>query len=266
MNDRAWSVIAMLGFVLVGYVIYANVRVNYIDKTFVADGYYSIPESEKEVNESGIYASVKGIGKGLTCPATSQSKPDDLIKFSKASSGYSYNFWITPASSYNNKEGIGNGGVFTDASWSKICELLELNAIKNKAEFYFSDFGCNEDGKQYKIIAPFNYHFNNCNISDDDSIVITYSSNTFKIVFENVSNWFCAGDPGNIESTEWLNHGSQDYPHEGIYGNSANSDIVDGIAGDCIGYANKDTKVYLEHLSNGVWSPITVEQWLSNNT
>lgn len=257
MSDKVWALLSMLGFCIVFCVIVVNTDIRDEDKEFIADGQYTISLSSKNIDESDTYASIVNDGSSMTCPATVLAEPESgTVKFANGGK-YGINFWITSVASYDDVD----SGAFTDAKWDTIANYMHIKGIEDKSSFTFAEMGCTDYDKVYEIVAPFNFKFNGCNTTNS-KITITNDSNNFRITFDDVDNWFCAGYSSTKDET-WITHGEQDNPHLVIHGESANAKITDGSAEDVIGYASPTTIVYLEVLSNGKWSPISLKNWLS---
>ena len=114
----------------------------------------------------------------------------------------------------------------------------------------------------FEILAPFDYTFVNTNVgsqNDDgtETIVILSIDGNVRITFDKVQNWFCAGSYANnvdVDFEEWKKHGkssTEGSSHYTIIGNSNSSKCTGGLAGDVIGYANRDKTTISVEIKEG---------------
>lgn len=107
----------------------------------------------------------------------------------------------------------------------------------------------------YTLIAPFDFKFVNAN-TDGNTIVITNKQNNLRVTFSDVLGWFCSSailDPASVK-----NHTS----HGTVVGNSPNSYVTSGYAGNLIGFGDKNTSILCEEFKDSEWTAISLKSLL----
>ena len=139
--------------------------------------------------------------------------------------------------------------------YTAICEMVSEDSIvegssryryATSTDKYLSEYYNIKDDECYILVAPARYRFINANTDSSNKIVIEFerSSNSdprYRLTFYNVAAWFCAGTMSEGKSAI-LSHRS----HGTVVGNSQNSFVTSGAAGDVLGYGNNMT--YYEFL------------------
>lgn len=150
----------------------------------------------------------------------------------------------------------------TDVVNARLGDTTELQLVPTMTEDSHSrsNEDKSDDGGRYEILAPFAFTFDCSNVDDDRTTLSIVSTNRqIKIVFENISNWFCAGpintptvymNAGEDVTCNWGDHGDH---HATIIGYSKNAEKTGGSAGDLIAYGSNNTKMSLYVVENGQW-------------
>ena len=107
----------------------------------------------------------------------------------------------------------------------------------------------------YPLIAPFDFTFLNAN-TDGNTIIIASKDNSYRVTYENVLGWFCAS--AILDADAVSNHTS----HGTVVGQSPNSYVQNGYAGNLVGFGNQKTTIKCEKLEEGQWIGITPEELL----
>lgn len=251
MKDKVYIFLSALGLVILIFVIYANVDTDKVDIEYSPNNFY-LPKTQVPfgyTDARGQFVSMMG-SRQVDCPQTSLTKCKSLITV-----GNSNNQLFFLGGSY-----ISNS---LDENNSYIC-----GSINDLAELKGTDkFGLNTtlfqvnlqdcDSKYVPVVAPFSFTFVNYNTDNStEDCNISISNDEYTIYFQNVANWFCAGEPE--ETTLWLNHHNA---HYSIFGNSPNSEIKFGSKGDIIGYAKHDTIVKI--VDNRTSETVSVKDFYS---
>lgn len=223
---------------------------------------YSYPITQKNIDEAEQYSALTNNGNALTCPNPLLSTTTQGV-FSLRGQGSSYthtNFFLPVSALF---EGQSDNVTTATTDWDSLVKDTVLEDVDlSGSGFNYLDFAIPNYAGYFEIIAPFNFTFANINTSDDYSIVIYNVGQTVKFTFQDCANWFCAG---NSFVDDWAEHGVSDSnPHYSIIGNSNNSKVKSGNAGDVIGYGDAATSLSIEVLVDGDWEEISIQDWIMN--
>lgn len=228
MKDRVWMAIAFLGFVVLVFVVGKNYNRHDDESVYQVDGSYQPELRDNLTNAKALYEQLQG-SRRITCPATTCPTPTGHVVNLTAIYG-SYNQHIYQVSCLFIASGaIGDN--FKEPRLDYWRTDLQLNGttINEKGSIMLNDLFVPDlfsDERQYiEIISPFAFSFDNINsgsvtYSDKDdkvgkqSIVIVNSDKTCRITFDDVANWFCAGEVGTVsiggtgddKSIDWSEH------------------------------------------------------------
>lgn len=287
LKDRLGAILALLGFIIICciYVFMKSQNGKSVEKVFGPETFYT-PEQIADENQRQLYAEYN-LGRLNECKKTTLSTT--AVRSLSGISGSNWSCFFIPKSVYSTtlqktvptgsdyKAALGLTDRCTDKNEIKIYgDLISTDSFGSAAYDFaqaivdysgtdtFTEVGA--DGKVktpkpnvvYEIVAPFSFKFenvNNAGTNDNKHIVILSADGKYRITFNKVANWFCAGSDGKPSDYEnsgnnasWLRH-----VHQTIIGNSSNAKVKGGSAGCIIGYGYDDTTVIIEEIGNGGW-------------
>lgn len=269
MKDKVYIVLALLGFSALIIVFVLNFDPQREAKAYSQGNFYSPPHVKiNDQDAQDLYEEMKG-SRNKSCPVTIMSQytaSDGVWNVN----GTTYNFILL-------KQASQDSGNVMDRFPADSSDPLKLGDI------YGSEFTTT----YVPIIAPFNFEFaTGCtNVNSPTKIVIEDNSHEYRLEFDNIANWFCAGTPG----TEWVVKGHngaevkvkweehidgdlkstediEEYHHYTIIGDTRNAIITGGNSGSVIGYATGDTTVTCYKLKDNVATPIPLKQMYTGTT
>lgn len=287
MKDRAWMVLAFFGFVILVVVVTFNYDKGQDQKVYDIDAMY-VPDTRSDLTSSkSLYEQLQG-SRSVQCPKVALEKSVDPIVTLSSVWGSYYNhpyrlsnmfitgevLNVTESPSADNWEKvlhINDGTNFSVAAYAddeaKIKDLFTTDI--------FSSGGCIE------LVSPFSFSFGNINqgsvtvekdsegreLSASQKIVIVNSTGTCRITFDNVANWFCAGDEGtetvggtgSNSKVPWESHYLK---HHSVIGATSNAIVTGGSSGYVIGYAKEDTTILIEVYDSGVWKKCSLADFI----
>lgn len=278
-SEVASIIMAIIAFVFIAIVIVRNnVTGDWTNKTFSANSYYEVEQvSEKGINEVSQWNNIMNKDTGYHCPQVNMTNTrKGRMMLTSQGNKYKHDVWIL-----NSEETTGTSGgiaIITRTNESNAEDIVRKSLYLDSADASIWDnnskegtpiYGYYSDlyGLEYmEIIAPFFFNFGNINTNEDKDIVIYSNTGKLRITWIGAANWYCAGYPNSIEN--WIEHGTNNSSrtnenrHKTIIGNTANASVSGGNAGDIIGYANSDTRVLIEALQGGIWTPISIREWI----
>lgn len=269
MKDKVYSVIAFIAFIVILLIVVVNYNPDTAKKIFGVGTYYIPIVSSKQADEREAYASMMGGSVVETCPVTELSLTQEgIIYLPQNDTTYPHECFFFTNFAMNKVK--GNFKIPANTPWlnsgnesNSIAYICGSNILGSTGdnEICFNDFPYPNDPEwgmtEVEIIAPFDFRFDNNNISEDGMIIIYDTAGTTRVTFQDVPNWFCAG---YNYSDDWYNH---KYDHKSIIGSSANAKVKSGVAGSVIGYADRSTKVIIESNNSGYWKTISIKEWIT---
>lgn len=269
MKDKLYMVLAFIGIIILATVYWFNRDTTNSEVAFdIIDSYY-IPMDQAISNDTAaneLFDEMIG-NRRVQCPITEPTMSSELIYFQTFTSYEKSKYGVqtyfinngatTLFNNYINNTDIEGLPAETKTSFNKNESVTfeEINATADVIE----------------IVAPFKFTFLNNNTDIGNSIIIVNSKGNCKITFDNVTNWFCAGIYGTSmengsgtysNGTSWENHQGN---HLTIIGSSRNSKVSGGVAGNVIGYGNKETTITI-HIkdASGNWVNASLMQMLTD--
>lgn len=311
MSDRVGIFLALVAFVIISIVVVKNYNFAADDVQFTEGGFYVAgTQADRQMSEKQLLAQMNGV-RNVHCPQTAISQTEHgMCRIAVYNNGtlWRNECFFIPNEYLNEKYKLHNPitPYWDETGKDTRCavDLMHLDSsiaktLNPKMSSLISDgtgSGSNykfPSGEQYaELISPFQFVFENLNTSskhtdeagnDVEKIVIVSKDGKCRITFDNVANWFCAGDVGEKgeavssvwnEAEErydpvyktWEEHATGENVHYSIIGNSGNAIVSGGGAGTVIGYAKGDTTVKVEYLAGSTWTELSVYQWIMGVT
>lgn len=265
MKDKVLASLAFIGLLLIIVVVAIHhYRTTGVDETkqFGANNYYVPKDYTSNPDDAAqLYAELSG-KRDQTCP---NSEMDQL-------SGTSGQV-IEPSSGMTI---FVNGDLVNGLTY----DMLGQKSDANTAGVRLGDILPGQWSSNYaELVAPFNFTFACTNSNSPTKIVLKSNDGTKMIVFDNISNWLCAGQPGTSwvlndgSEISWENHlnnrvnaDGNEIAHKTLIGNSKNSDIQGGSSGSIVGYGNRDTRVIFYDVSTGTDRVISMQEFYTDKS
>lgn len=278
MKDKVYIVLALLGFAALVIVFVVNFDPQRESKAYSQGNFYSPPHVKiNDQDAQDLYEEMKG-SRNKSCPVTimSQYTAGDGVW---SPYGTNYNFILLKQASQESQDSQDSGS-------ENKSELDNLPSDIGEDPLTISKIYGTDIKAPVPIIAPFNFEFaTGCtNVNSPTKIVIEDNSHKYRLEFDKIANWFCAGTPG----TEWTVKGHngdevkvkweehidgdlkatedvEEYHHYTIIGDTRNATITGGNSGSVIGYANGDTTVTCYKLKDKNATQIPLKEMYKTN-
>lgn len=249
------------------FAVFAANKVNSDPNRFVTGSYYT-PRNTTRVgaNEGNSWSNFASGGK-LECAGISNTTPIGTPISINGATKYKiiqyFPLTMEDMGLTTNIATINTAQSLLKLNDAASCTLGECSSLNVNPTIVDMDASgdISDPGGRYEIIAPFAFTFDCSNVDRDrDTISIVSSNRQIKLVFEGISNWFCAGPVGT--PTVYMNAGDdvtcgwnqhKDH-HATIIGYSKNANKTGGSAGELIAYGNSGTKMTLYVVENGQWA------------
>ena len=274
MKDRLYLVLALVGFIIITFVVITNYDIKQDDKPFSIGGYYTPREVKNKTDSSiDLVRELNGSRK-LTCPQPTLKKTVrsafniNTLYSTNYENVYGAKTLFVTLDTVGLTNGVNLDGNDDDASL-KYALNIKSDGLPT-GTFKLGDLWDIADNAYIELIAPFNFVFAGVNTTSPTTIEIINSKGNCKITFDNVANWFCAGDVGSTQVTasgtketvtSWEDHKNN---HHSVIGATTNSTVTAGSAKDIIGYGTANTTVKIEKYTNNQYVEIDLKSFITS--